>query len=87
MTDFERLLLDLADLDGCPRTKRRVRELLRRYTGRELYISNLALLREERRETLRQLLSSSSYTRAEQVRILAQRWGITTRAARRWLPE
>ena len=85
-SDFARLLRDLESLDGCPRTKRRFLALLARYAGRELYFSQVELQREARAEALRSL-ARERYSRAERVRILAERWGVTRNAARRWVPE
>ena len=84
-TEFNRLLLDLDALDGCPRTKRRVRDLLWRYSGLDLYVSRRALMRAERAEAL-QSLADGRYSRAERVRILSERWGVTRSTSRRWVP-
>jgi hypothetical protein len=81
-TDFTRLLMDIDALDGCQRTKRRVRDLLWRYSGLDIYVSRRALMRAERTEAL-QSLANGSYSRAERVRILSERWGVTVQMARR----
>lgn len=85
MSDFAALLADLDAIDGDPRTKRRVRDLLARYAGRRLYICiTQADLRSERLETVERL-TRAGYSRSELIGILAERWGITRAAVKWWL--
>jgi hypothetical protein len=83
MSDFAALLAELDALDGCPRTKRRVRELLGRYAGRRLFVSRFDLRAAERRDALRQLLSTSP--RDGLARLIVERWGVSPRTARYWV--
>lgn len=85
MSDFDAFLADLDRLEGCQRTKARVRGLLSRYSGRLLYISRSAILSQDRQALVRKLEAQPGVTRAEIVRALANRWGVTPRMARIWL--
>jgi len=82
MTVFATLLDEIDAIEGCPRTKRRVREVLARHCGERIQISDLALRARDRISTLRQL-EGRSHT--EKVHILVERWGVSRRTAERWV--
>lgn len=84
MSDFDALLAELEAIDGDPRTKRRVRQVLARFTGQEIYFSHSALVQRERRQLISRL-ASQSYPRDELARILSARWGVSLRTAQRWV--
>lgn len=82
--EFEALLAELESVEGCPRTKSRVRAVLSRYAGQRMRLSHAAIIAFERRALLARF-ASESYPRAELVRMLSERWGISRRQARRWI--
>lgn len=84
MSDFDALLADLESLDGPPRLKRQIREILWRYGGQVIYINHSAIKIRER-QALILSLARAGYPRDELVRIAALRWGVTPNAARRWV--
>ncbi len=83
MSDFDALLAELESIDGCPRTKGRVRQVLARFAGQEIYFSHAALIQRERRQLISRL-AGCDYRRDELVRLLSDRWGVSPRTARRW---
>lgn len=85
MTEFELFLADLDRIDGCQRTMRRVRRLLQGYAGRTLYVSRAPLIEQERKALVRKLMGQPEASRAEIVRALADRWGISVQMARDWV--
>ena len=84
MTDFEQLLIALAALDGCARTKRKVRDLLFRFAGQRLHVSSRAVQRQERAALVRQL-ADGQRSHEELVDLLAQRWRVSASTSRRWV--
>lgn len=86
MSDFDALLAELESIEGDPRTKGRVRAVLARFAGQQLYFSHSALVARERR-LLMSRLAQESYPRAELVRILSERWGVSQRTAQRWVSQ
>ena len=84
MSDFDALLADLESIDGDPRTKSRVRQVLARYAGQRVWISHQTLVAFERRHLLSRL-AIERYDRAELARIISARWGVSRRTAYRWV--
>ncbi len=84
MSDFDALLAELESIEGDPRTKSRVRAILARYAGQQVYFSHAAIMQRERRQLLARL-AGQAYRRFELVRIISERWGVSLRTARRWV--
>lgn len=84
MSDFDALLAELEAIDGDPRTKSRVRQVLARYAGQRVWISHQALVAFERRHLLARL-ARERYDSTELARIISERWGVTRRTAQRWV--
>ncbi len=81
-TPLEWFLAELARVDGCETTKRKVRTLLGRMAGQQLYLSKAVLQHRERVRAAVVLLDSgvsATKTRAD----IASRFKVTARTAER----
>jgi len=84
MSEFALLVQEIEQLDGCPRTKRRVLERLYARASRPLYVSRRELVAIERRRLVRSLLASGM-SRSDVAHALSARAGISLRMAQRWV--
>jgi len=82
MSEFGALIQEILNLDGCPVTKRRVLDRIFARAGSTLYVPTTSKDREHRRKVVRAIVST--YNRAEAVRVIAIRFGVSKRTARRW---
>lgn len=81
-TPLDLFLAELDRLDGCPHTKRKVRELMRGMVGQKLHLSKRVLEGRERVRAAVVLLDSgvsATKTRAD----IARRFGVHQRTAER----
>ena len=81
-TPSQWFLLELQRMEGCPHTKMRVRDLLRRLAGQRLYLSREVVEAPLRAEAAMVLLDSGMH-RGQVTAHIQHRFGVTHRTATR----